>query len=330
MDRFTKLFQLAGEEHVPECPADIAAGALLQDNESGRLLARLKFKNLSTLTIEDMTVAVRAFSASGAELAGVSKYNYVEMYAEPGEDFGQRKGIRLPDANTASFSVTVTEVSFDDGSIWRPEKMDNAVQPAQAFVPAPPVQQAYVPPIIQQQYAPQQPNVCAQCGSTLAQGQAFCTTCGKQAGTAPIRAAVNGRPGKPKRKPLIIICAAAAAVVIAAAALVLLLGNIGGGPDFNKLYDEYCSSIWADVGADGSYLRIDTNPYDEDDNGLAYYDAYLAIQNVNGALGMPDALLNTMCETTGADGRQSQTFDKVSVSWKYHPDAGLEVTYTKP
>lgn len=99
------------------------------------------------------------------------------------------------------------------------------------------------------------------------------------------------------------------------------------GPDFKALYNKYCESTWADYGSDGSYLSIDTNPYDWDDDGLAYPAAYSAIADVNSALGLPSSLLNDMGETTGADGKQSETFDDITVTWKYHPDKGLEVTY---
>lgn len=106
-----------------------------------------------------------------------------------------------------------------------------------------------------------------------------------------------------------------------------LIVTVTTGPDFKALYDEYCNSIWADYGSDGSYLSIDTNPYDWDDDGLAYPGAYTAISNINDALGLPSSLLNDMGETTGADGKQSETFGDITVTWKYHPDKGLEVTY---
>ena len=101
--------------------------------------------------------------------------------------------------------------------------------------------------------------------------------------------------------------------------------------EIEKLYDEYCTSIWADVGSDGSYLSIDTNPYDKDDDGLAYPAAYTAIKEVNKALGLPESVVSEMGETTSADGKQTETFEEqgVTVSWKYHPDKGLEVTYKK-
>lgn len=108
-----------------------------------------------------------------------------------------------------------------------------------------------------------------------------------------------------------------------------LIVTVKSGPDFKSIYKKYCNSIWASCGSDGSYLNIDTNPYDWDDNGLAYPDAYTALIAINDVLGLPSSLLNDMGETTGADGKQSETFEEqgVTVSWKYHPDRGLEVTY---
>ncbi len=103
--------------------------------------------------------------------------------------------------------------------------------------------------------------------------------------------------------------------------------KVTDGPDFRSLYNKYCEPTWAEYGSDGSYLFIDTNPDDWDDDGLAYVDAYFAVENVNNALGLPDSLFKAMGETTGADGKQTEVFGNITVSWKYHPDKGLEVTY---
>ena len=83
------------------------------------------------------------------------------------------------------------------------------------------------------------------------------------------------------------------------------------------------------MGSDGSYLSLDTNPFDRDDDGIAYPAAYTAMGEVNKALGLPDSLKAEFGETTGADGKQTEDFPEqgVTVSWKYHPDKGLEVTY---
>lgn len=103
--------------------------------------------------------------------------------------------------------------------------------------------------------------------------------------------------------------------------------TVTSGPDFKALYNKYCKSTWANYGSDGSYLSIDTNPYDWDDDGLAYPEAYTAVKNIISELGMPSSLINDIGETSSADGKQVQTYGNVTVSWKYHPDKGLEITF---
>ena len=78
---------------------------------------------------------------------------------------------------------------------------------------------------------------------------------------------------------------------------------------------------------DGSGIRIDTNPRDIEE----FYDAdaLKAVRRINNALGMPDSVIEKMLSTRALDGRQSQTYSGVTVSWTYHPDAGLEIVYER-
>lgn len=99
-------------------------------------------------------------------------------------------------------------------------------------------------------------------------------------------------------------------------------------PKLTKIYNLYCTgSSCAEVGNDGSYLSIDTNPYNIED----YVDskAVTLIGDVNDALELPDYLMNEMLHTTAMMGRQTENFESqgISVSWSYHPDNGLQVTY---
>jgi hypothetical protein len=99
------------------------------------------------------------------------------------------------------------------------------------------------------------------------------------------------------------------------------------GPDFKDIYNKYCDSDWAYYGSDGSYLSVDTTPQDWDDH--MEIEAYYALSNINKVLGLPDSLLEEMGQTTWSMGKQTETFESagVTVSWTYHPDKGLEVTY---
>lgn len=108
----------------------------------------------------------------------------------------------------------------------------------------------------------------------------------------------------------------------------------GGGSSYWSFYTVYskcdCSYPWADVGTD--YLSIDTNPYDYDSDyssSTTYSSKALsAIRLIHIELSLPSYLYDEMLETRAIDGRQSYSGTKVNVSWRYHPDTGLEVRYT--
>ena len=98
------------------------------------------------------------------------------------------------------------------------------------------------------------------------------------------------------------------------------------GPDLKELYNSFCSSYFAQVADDGSYLLIDTNPLDVDD--YSDEDALLAILLVNNELELPESVISKMSRTRALDGTQSHETDDLEISWTYHPNNGLEVLYS--
>lgn len=101
-------------------------------------------------------------------------------------------------------------------------------------------------------------------------------------------------------------------------------------PDLQAIYDEYCESTWASLGNDHSYLSVDTNPYNYDDGDYRYiFEVNGAIEDINKALGLPDSLYEDMNQTSWSMGKQEEVFENIGlkVTWTYHPDKGLEVTY---
>ncbi len=175
-------------------------------------------------------------------------------------------------------------------------------------------------------------NVCGKCGAELQEGQEFCPKCGQKVGLSvdnSVASAIdqfNLGVEQKKRKNKVVPIVIAIIVVVAMAAVALFMkGN--AGPDFQAIFDTYCDSDWAAVGSDGSYLSVDTNPSDLDD--YIDYDALEALYSINAELGLPDSLMEDMSSTTALMGKQSEDFPDqgVSVSWSYHPDMGMEVTY---
>ena len=168
---------------------------------------------------------------------------------------------------------------------------------------------------------------CSHCGNKVEKGQMACMNCGY---ALPKEKLSVKKFVKNKKKP-IIISSIVAGIIIIAVIIISVVVTVNKAVNFQKIYDEYCIFTWAEVGKDGSYLSIDTNPYDNDNDGLAFPEAYFAVEEINNALGLPASLYKEMGETTGADGKQVRTYKDLGleVSWKYHPDRGLEITYSK-
>ena len=80
-----------------------------------------------------------------------------------------------------------------------------------------------------------------------------------------------------------------------------------------------------ELGADDSYIEVDTNPFNIDD----YYNpVYLSVlEAFNEKLGIPDYVYQLMITTTAMQGRQTETVNGLTISWTYHPNNGLEVIY---
>lgn len=88
-----------------------------------------------------------------------------------------------------------------------------------------------------------------------------------------------------------------------------------------------CASPWATRGS--SYIKVDTNPYDIDGSTTYVYKATAAIKKLNRYFGVPDYVYDDMMNTRAIDGRQSYSGSRINIYWRYHPDSGLEVTYSK-
>lgn len=137
---------------------------------------------------------------------------------------------------------------------------------------------------------------------------------------------------KPKmgKKKLAII--AAAAVAVLAIVLIICIPS-----KFKRVKNE-CVHIAGMITGSGDYFMIDTYPdeYENMDSSMqalllprAQENALEAIKYANKELGFNGSVYSQMMETSAIMGRQSEDNGKYKVSWTYHPDDGLEVTYEK-
>ena len=117
-ERYSKLFSLPENLYTEGSPVIIAAGALLKDNQTGRVIAQLKLRNISFKTIKAATVSLLPLNTVGKPLGEAIRYEYLDLNSERDTDFGSKSAIPMPDITTRSFCAAVAEVIFTDNSVW--------------------------------------------------------------------------------------------------------------------------------------------------------------------------------------------------------------------
>lgn len=185
---------------------------------------------------------------------------------------------------------------------------------------------------------------CINCGMPLSYEQRFCPNCGSE--QYKLQTTITEQP-EPKKKSkgkiigiIIAIVCSVAVLVGGTIAGVVIVSNLKEnsnssesseeeeykGPDLQAVYDKIGGDgYYCKLANDGSYISIDTNPLDLDDYSAS--SAWSMIEELNYELDLPDSLKEKMIHTRALDGRQTATYEYVTVSWTYHPDQGLEVTY---
>ena len=117
-ERYARLFALPENLYASGAPVVIAAGALLKDNETGRVLAQLKLRSISSRQIKGGAVTVAPLDTVGKPLGEAVEHQYLDLRAARNTEFGQKVPVPLPDPATRGFSAAVSEVYFADNTTW--------------------------------------------------------------------------------------------------------------------------------------------------------------------------------------------------------------------
>jgi len=188
--------------------------------------------------------------------------------------------------------------------------------------------------------------VCKNCGKELKLSEKFCVDCGTENEEYTENAKVvdnkqenNNKNGKNKKGIIIAILITILIIIIATVGVLVVKHNqeedndsssrktSSSGVNLKRIYEKLDDSYYLTLASDNSCLEVDTNPLDLDD--FSSTEAWDMVEEINKELELPESLNKKMESTRAMDGRQSETYGKVTVSWTYHPDKGLEVMYEK-
>ena len=117
-ERYGRLYSLPENLYAEGAPVIISAGNLLKDTQTGKILAQLKIKNISSKIIKAAKVLIRTLDTTGKPIDGDTEKNYLDLYARQGEYFGQKDAVSLPNDTVRRFRAEVTYVAFSDDSTW--------------------------------------------------------------------------------------------------------------------------------------------------------------------------------------------------------------------
>ena len=117
-ERYVNLFALSENLYTVGSPVILSAGHLLKDNQTGKILAQLKIKNLSDKTIKAAKVRIHSQDTTGKPIGEEEEKEYLDLQAGQGDEFGQKVAIALSNTSTRAFSAEITQVIFVDNSTW--------------------------------------------------------------------------------------------------------------------------------------------------------------------------------------------------------------------
>lgn len=118
-ERYSRLFTSPENLYATGSPVLIEAGALLKDNQTGKVLVQLKLQNIGTKPIKAVTVSIQPLNVVGNSLGNEVVYQYLDLNAKRNEEFGSKTPVILHDPSTRSYSVSVQEVIFADNTVWQ-------------------------------------------------------------------------------------------------------------------------------------------------------------------------------------------------------------------
>ena len=145
--RYEQLFRLPADLYHCGAPVVVSAGALLQDKETGVLLAQLKFRNIQDKAIVALTVALILHDITGEVMNDTVTYQYLDVLVGRDQSFGEKVPIVIENRAARSYEVQVRAVVYANNTVW--QGTDEGWTP---LAPALSLQEAFCAPHLEREY----------------------------------------------------------------------------------------------------------------------------------------------------------------------------------
>ena len=120
-ERYSRIYTLPGNLYSDSAPILIVAGALLKDNQTGKMLAQLKLQNLDERIVTGITLNFVLFDAEGKQIGEPFAHQFSQISVESNSYFGQKEPVILPGNDVCSYQVSIHSVILSGGKVWEQE-----------------------------------------------------------------------------------------------------------------------------------------------------------------------------------------------------------------
>lgn len=122
--RFSTIENMIQDKWVLGCPAEIAKGALLIDNQSNDVVLQLNIRNISSMNIKYVELLVKRLDAAGNIIQGIETpitVNYNDLNVPAHYTFGDRTVIYLGVNSTRKVEIIFNKIILEHNVIWQNE-----------------------------------------------------------------------------------------------------------------------------------------------------------------------------------------------------------------
>ena len=116
-ERYTRLYTLPENLYTEGAPLVIAAGALLKDNQTGKVLAQLKYRSICSRPIRAIKVLITGYDMAKTEVCR-EEHQYLDLEMGRDDYWGAKEAVYLPDRSVRSYSAEVLAVYYADGGSY--------------------------------------------------------------------------------------------------------------------------------------------------------------------------------------------------------------------